>query len=117
MVKSKKITSKKFDKLSELYEFVNKECVEIVSIETLYDSYEASYGVYRSTTDGYRLFYYETKEIKYYKFCRICQYIRQSKYGNVYCVHNDKEKGLNEECDIDKFLIDSRLKELFKGEC
>ncbi|MGL4792495.1 MAG: hypothetical protein ACRC23_02095 [Aeromonas jandaei] len=116
MTKVNKIASKDFNSMAELRNYVNANETNIINIETMYESVETSYGVYQTRVDVYRLHYYDAIKVEGAKMCRLCANIRQSKYGHIFCVQNDQDKGLNEECNIDKFVVDVKLKDLVKGE-
>lgn len=42
-------------------------------------------------------------------YCRICDFVRQSTNGKLYCSLTELEMCLNDDCD--KFELDKRIKE------
>lgn len=45
-------------------------------------------------------------------YCRICQFVRQSSKGTLYCSKDNEEISLN--CDCEKFELDCRIKDYVK---
>lgn len=46
--------------------------------------------------------------------CRICQNIRQNKDGSIYCKLSNKYVGINQECNIQGFEMDSFVESILK---